>query len=236
VIKGLIYVTSICVTIGLFVAMWATEGFHSLAAWHSKPVMPFVYGVLVLATTLGASLFTHRLMLCMAQRSNLELLGRGSISGLMIAVIWACLYLAHLLLKEQYPNYQPWLAGIGLAMALPLGCIGLVEESFLRENLVALGYVLAVVGGLGFPLYPLPGQCLAAGGITLVLTTTLVTGRFRFHSRHQASYEISRQENPIQFWMTVMVLSGLIGFIMVGPVFYPKQFRGRTHINSFQQL
>jgi hypothetical protein len=73
-VKRLIYLVSICVTIGLVLALWATDGFQSLAASQSKPLIPFVAGVLLLAATLELLLLTTRLGLCAASRSNLELL------------------------------------------------------------------------------------------------------------------------------------------------------------------
>jgi hypothetical protein len=220
--KRLIYLVSICMTIGLVLALWATDGFQSVAASHSKPLMPFVAGVLLLAASLELLLLTSRLSLCANSRSNLELWGRGSISGLMITLVWACLYFAHLLLKDVQLNYQPWLFAIGLAIALALGLMGLVEESFLRENLVSLGSLIAVAGGILFPRYHLLGQGVAAAGVSLVLTTALVTGHIRISTRRSPSYEITREEAPVGFWIVVIMLCGLIGLIVVGPVLYPS--------------
>jgi hypothetical protein len=140
----------------------------------------------------------------------------------MITLVWACLYFAHLLLKDVQLNYQPWLFAIGLAIALALSLMGLVEESFLRENLVALGYLTTVAGAVVFPKYHLLGQCIATAGISLVLTTALVTGRIRVSRRKMGSYVIAREEDPVQFWFVVIVLCGLIGFIVLGPVLYPS--------------
>jgi hypothetical protein len=221
-VKRLIYLISICMTIGLVLALWATDGFQSVAASHGKPLMPFVAGVLLLAASLELLLLTSRLSLCATSRSNLELWGRGSISGLMITLVWACLYFAHLLLKDVQLNYQPWLFAIGLAIALALGLMGLVEESFLRENLVALGYLTAVAGAVVFPRYHLLGQCIATAGISLVLTTALVTGRIKVSRRSMGSYVISRDEDPVEFWFVVILLCGLIGLIVLGPAFYPS--------------
>jgi hypothetical protein len=221
-VKRLIYLISICMTIGLALAVWATDGFQSFAASQSKPLIPFVAGVILLVVTLELLLLTTRLSLCATSRSNLELWGRGSISGLMISMVWACLYFAHLLLRETQLNYQPWLFAVGLAIALALGLTGLVEESFLRENLVALGFLISVAGGIVFPMHHLLGQCIAAAGVSLVLATTLVTGRIKFHPQQSPWYEISREEDPVQFWMIILLLCGLIGLLLLGPLLYPS--------------
>jgi hypothetical protein len=220
-VKRLIYLISICMTIGLVLALWATDGFQSLAASQTKPLIPFVAGVILLAATLELLLLTTRLGLCAASRTNLELWGRGSISGIMITLLWACLYIAHLLLKDTQLNYQPWLFGIGLAIALALGLAGLVEESFLRENLVELGFLIAVAGGIVFPKYHLLGQGITAAGLSVILTTTLITGRLRIYNDQTGSREISREENPVRFWFVVIVLSGMMGLIVLGPVLHP---------------
>jgi hypothetical protein len=218
VIKWLVYLVSICLTIGLFVALWATDGFRSVVASQNKPLMVFAAGVLCLAVSLGPLLLTNRFTLCLAERSNLELWARGSIAGLMITILWACLYMVQFLLQDEPWNCRPWLLGVGFTAAVGLGAIGLLERSFLRENLVAIGLLLALAGGAIFPKYHLSGQALAAAGIALILTTTLVTGRIRLFCRQFPSYEVSREENPFQFWLVIVLLGASLGFTLIGPL------------------
>lgn len=217
--KRLIYVFSVCITIGLLLALWVTRGFQDFATWKSKPLIPFVWGILVLAVGLGSILFTNRVATTLESRTELETWARGSICGLMVAVVWACLYLADTLLKETLLKYEYYLIAIGLAAALGLGVIGVLSDRFLRENLVAIGWLTAVAGCVVYGnKQPQLGQSVAAVGVSAVLSVTLVTGRFRLYQRGVGTREISREENPGVFWVVVVLQASLVIWLIFSAI------------------
>ena len=213
--KRLIYVISICSMMGLLVALWATEGFKDFSAWESKPVMPFVWGIPVFAAALGPLLLTNKLSAGLQTRSGLELWGRGSICGLMVAVGWACIFFADVVLKEVQLHSEIYVVAIGLVAALGLGAIGVLSDGFLRGNLVAIGWLTAVAGSFVFGGSHRPiGQWIVSAGVSLVLTVTLSTGRVMLYRRRGGSREISRDDDPVEFWIIVIVLAALDALII----------------------
>ena len=187
--------------------------------------MPLIWGVLIFAACLLPVLHTNRITMGLESRSELEILGRGSFCGLMASVVWACLYYANLFLSEF--ELGIYLGTIGLAMSLGLTFVAAVNERFLRENLVAMGWLTAAVGSAFFVgSHQLLGRVMITLGVSLVLAVTLATGRFVLHRRRSGRQEISRENEPVQFWIIVSVLVVIIfsGFII--------PHRGQTRLQT----
>ena len=88
------------------------------------------------------------------------------------------------------------MAAFGIAAALGLGVIGLLSDSFLRENLVAIGWLTAATGWVVVHLktHVLLGRLIAATGVSSVLTVMLITGRFRLYLRPRRIGLLQRQD------------------------------------------
>ena len=218
--KRLIYLFSICITMGLVLALWATDGFRSFATLNSKPFMPFAWGIMIFTAALGPILFANRLVVAMEDRSGLEIWGRGSVCGLMVIGVWSCIYFTDVLLKEFQLKYEIYLAAIGLVAALGLGVIGLLSDAFLRENLVVIGWLTAAAGlvVVHHTTHAVLGKLIAATGVSIVLTVVLITGRFRVYLRGRGSVEVLREESPGSFWIFVLVLAGVIAYILFNAI------------------
>ena len=214
-IKTLFYVGNICFTMAVLLALWVSNGFQQFAGWQSQPVLPFVWGITVLALALALLFAATRFGVNLEARTALELWGRGSICGLMIGAVWAGLYLADLVLIEFETRSRVLLIGLGLGASVGLGLLAVVSEGFLRKNLVAMGW-LAVFAGAGFVSGPhqLLGLSGIAGGLGLILTVTLVTGKITIRMRRRGSHEITREENPGTFWFMVLVLATFLALVL----------------------
>ena len=206
--KSLFYLGNLCFTMAMVLALWLTNGFQQLAAWQNKPVLPFLWAMVVVTLTLGLLLLpNNRFSIRLEARSRWEIWGRATICGLMIGAVWAALYLADWCLKEFQVQYRIYLVLLGLAAALGLGLLAVVSESFLRRNLVAIGWV-AILGGTGFLSGPrrLLAHSVVVAGLLLILTITLATGRLSINRKFGGQVELTREHHWVWFWLYVMVL------------------------------
>ena len=226
--KTLFYLGNVGLTLGFLLAVWLTNGFQQFAAWHGKPVLPFLWGIVVVMLTLALLILAnHRFSVSLEARNTWEIWGRGSTCGLMIGVVWAGLYLADLLLKEFELSYRIYLVGLGLAAAIGLGLLAVICEGFLRKNLVAIGWVL-VLGGSGFltGAHRLIAHSVVVAGFLLILTVTLATGRLTIHRRYGGQMELTRDQHSFGFWFYVVVLIALLVLVICSTVRivlgYPK--------------
>jgi hypothetical protein len=211
--KGLIYVASIGFMMSLLLALWATDGCRNFAAWSGKPLCPFVWGIALFCLALVPLLLTRWLANRLQMRTVLELCARGTFCGLMVSSMWACAYLGYLVLKECEINLELYLMAAALILAVGLAVIGVCSDCFLRNNLYQLGGLISAAGGLVIGAkHPLIGEAMVAAGIALALSTIVVSGHVPYS--RWGYREISREQSPFAFGLTVAMLGLLLGIVL----------------------
>lgn len=207
-----------CLTLALSLAAWATDGFQSLASRGGRDLKPFVWGIMIQSLVVVVLFSVPKVAAIASDRRPVELFGRGAVCGLMVAMLWAGLFLLRWLfvfLEFEY-EVSPFLYGMGVLLAAGLALLSVVAEEFLTQNSLALGSmtVLAACWPLTSGREAL-GCILVASGAALVLTVMLVTGRATIyrHSRlseMRHSFEVSRDRQPFAFWSAVVGVCGMI--------------------------
>lgn len=210
--KRLAYVLSMSLVLGLALTTWVTSGFQEFTQWRDKPFIPFLWGISIVAISLSAISLANPIAAKVEQRTTWELWGRGSLCGMMIAILWACSHAVNLILKEAGLDLGVYPAVIGLIAAIGLGLYGAVSERYLSQNLEAAGWLIVVVGGVVATLFEHPTLALLvmAAGFSIVLVKALVTGRID-RAEDSLGYvtEVTRDDNPGWFPLYLVGLTFL---------------------------
>jgi len=201
-----------------FLALWTTNGLRNLDISNTTAFWPLLWAIAVLGLGFLFYSTSTNLALALQNRTRAEIFGRGLICGIMISLVWAFGYLLTLFLKEiQWIKiqYEVFLLLIGILVGFLICAHGISSECFLRENLVAIGWLTGVIGmAVWGKARPILGNSFAIAGVSLVLIVTLVSGKIRLHSRGFGYYEVSRERTPVQFFIVMIGLLSIISMLI----------------------